>query len=242
MEELDVARAPVDVILPCLDEAAAIPGVLASLPAGWRAVLVDNGSVDGSASIGAKLGATVVHAPNRGYGAAVDVGLSACTAEFVAVMDCDGSLDAAELLPLLDLVRLGDADIACGARRPVSAGVWPWHARLANSVLSAMIGLGGPRLHDLAPMRIARRQTWVALDVRDRRCGYPLETFLRAKQQGLRIVERDVSYRRRAAGTRSKISGTARGSWIVAKDFAGVLLQSRSWDRAESTRPTSVAR
>lgn len=242
MEELDSARAPVDVILPCLDEAAAIPGVLASLPSGWRAVLVDNGSTDGSAAIGAELGATVVRAPDRGYGAAVDRGLSACTAEFVAVMDCDGSLDAAELLPLFGLVQRGEADIACGRRRPVSAGVWPWHARAATVLLAAMIRLGGPGLHDLAPMRIARRETFVALDVRDRRCGYPLETFLRAARQGLRVVESDVTYRRRAVGTRSKISGTARGTWLVAKDFSRVLLESRSWDRTRSPRPVGVGR
>lgn len=233
-----------DVILPCLDEAAAIPGVLASLPTGWRAVLVDNGSQDGSASIAAELGATVVHAPVRGYGAAVDTGLRACTAEFVAVMDCDGSLDGAELAELYELVRDSLADIACGRRRPVGLGAWPWHARVANSMLAAMIRLGGPPLHDLAPMRVARRATFVALDVRDRRCGYPLETFLRAARQGLRVVERDVSYRRRAAGTRSKISGTARGTWLVAKDFTRVLAQSRSWDATAGSaqRPAGVGR
>lgn len=242
MDQPDIAPAPVDVILPCLDEAAAIPGVIASLPFGWRAVLVDNGSTDGSPAVAATLGATVVHAPQRGYGAAVDRGLAACTAEFVAVMDCDGTLDAAELVPLLELVRRDEADIACGRRRPVGPGTWPWHGRAANAVLSRMIRLSGAQLHDLAPMRIARRETFVALDVRDRRCGYPLETFLRAAAQGLRVVEKDVVYRRRAAGTRSKISGSVRGTWLVAGDFARVLLESRSWTRAAApARPPARA-
>lgn len=238
MDSLDIRRAPVDVILPCLDEAAALPGVLGSLPPGWRAVVVDNGSTDGSAAIAAGLGATVVHNPVRGYGAAVDTGLSACTAQYVAVMDCDGSLDGAELMPLLAMITDGNADIACGRRRPTSRGAWPLHARLANVLLASMIRIGGPDLHDLAPMRIARRETFTALDVKDRRCGYPLETFLRAKQHGLRIIEHDVSYRRRAAGTKSKISGTARGTWIVAKDFSRVLIESRSWKSTTPSRPT----
>ena len=50
----------VDVILPVLDERAALPGVLASIPAGYRAVVVDNGSTDGSGQVAASLGALVV--------------------------------------------------------------------------------------------------------------------------------------------------------------------------------------
>lgn len=57
----------VDVVLPCLDEAAALPGVLAALPDGYRALVVDNGSRDGSPDIAAAHGATVVSEPRRGY-------------------------------------------------------------------------------------------------------------------------------------------------------------------------------
>lgn len=65
-----VVTAPVDVVLPCLDEAAALPWVLGRIPPGWRAVVVDNGSRDGSAALAAELGALVVHEPQRGFGAA----------------------------------------------------------------------------------------------------------------------------------------------------------------------------
>ena len=83
----------VDVVLPCLDEAAALPGVLAGLPTGWRAIVVDNGSSDGSAAVARGLGALVVSEPRRGYGAAVHAGLLAATAPLVATCDADGSLD-----------------------------------------------------------------------------------------------------------------------------------------------------
>src|SRR4051794_40121835 len=100
----------VDVILPCLDEAAALPWVLARMPAGARAIVVDNGSTDGSARIAAELGATVVHEPRRGFGAACHAGLEAATAEVVCFCDCDASLDPRQLARLLAPLH-ADADL-----------------------------------------------------------------------------------------------------------------------------------
>ncbi|MCT7356235.1 glycosyltransferase, partial [Streptomyces sp. 15-116A] len=60
--------APVDVVLPCLDEAGALPWVLGRIPPGWRAIVVDNGSRDGSDRIARALGATVVREERRGFG------------------------------------------------------------------------------------------------------------------------------------------------------------------------------
>ncbi|WP_188307296.1 glycosyltransferase family 2 protein, partial [Streptomyces sp. CBMA123] len=102
--------AVVDVVLPCLDEAAALPWVLGRIPAGWRAVVVDNGSRDGSAELARSLGATVVEEPRRGFGAACHAGLRAATAELVCFMDCDGSLDPAQLPRVTGPVLAGAAD------------------------------------------------------------------------------------------------------------------------------------
>ncbi|MGH4021854.1 MAG: glycosyltransferase family 2 protein, partial [Pseudonocardiaceae bacterium] len=107
---------PVDVILPCLDEAAALPGVLARLPEGYRAIVVDNGSVDGSPEVAAEHGAAVVVEPRCGYGAAVHTGLEAAIADLVCVLDADGSLDAAELPRLVGPVRAGRAELTVGRR------------------------------------------------------------------------------------------------------------------------------
>ena len=65
-----------DVLLPCLDEAAALPWILGRMPAGFRPLVIDNGSRDGSAQLAADLGAIVVHAERRGYGAACHAGRS----------------------------------------------------------------------------------------------------------------------------------------------------------------------
>jgi hypothetical protein len=83
----------VDVVLPCLNEAAALPGVLAAFPAGYRAVVVDNGSTDGSIEVALRCGAYVVREATPGYGAAVHTGLLSATSEIVGVLDADGSLD-----------------------------------------------------------------------------------------------------------------------------------------------------
>lgn len=218
----------VTVVLPCLDEAAALPGVIAAVPAAWEILVVDNGSRDGSPEIAARLGARVVHEPARGYGAAVHRGIEEARTELVAVIDCDGSMDPNELLGPVATVAAGAADMVCGRRRPVESGTWPGHARAGNAVLTVLIRLAtGVRLHDIAPVRVARRDALLGLGLADRRFGYPLETILVAAQQGWRIDEVDISYRRRALGGRSKVSGTIGGTIRVARDFGTVL--GRRW-------------
>ena len=70
-----------DVILPVLDERLALPWVLDRMPTGYRPIVVDNGSTDGSAELAASLGALVVHEPKRGFGAACWAGLAAAAAD-----------------------------------------------------------------------------------------------------------------------------------------------------------------
>ncbi|MCP2311695.1 glycosyltransferase A (GT-A) superfamily protein (DUF2064 family) [Kitasatospora paracochleata] len=212
----------VDVVLPCLDEAAALPWVLGRIPAGWRAIVVDNGSRDGSAELARSLGATVVTEPRRGFGAACHAGLLAASAELVCFLDCDGSLDPAQLPLVVDPVRAGHADLVLGRRRPVAAAAWPAHARLANAVLAGLLRRRtGVPLHDLGPMRAARRERLLALGLGDRRSGYPLEMVLTGAAAGLRIAETSVDYLPRTG--RSKVTGTVRGTLRAVRDMRRVL-------------------
>ncbi len=213
-----------DVVIPCRDEAAALPLVLADVPAGLHPIVVDNGSVDGTAEVARSLGATVVHEARPGYGAAVHTGVEAATAEYVGVIDGDDSMRLADLLPLWEAVREEGVTMAIGRRRPVARGVWPWHARAGTLMLATWLRRSsGFAIHDLAPMRVCRRDDLLALDLQDRRFGYPLELMVEASRAGWTVREFDVDYRPRAAGTRSKVSGSVRGTARVVQDFAKVL-------------------
>ncbi|MET8830508.1 glycosyltransferase family 2 protein [Streptomyces sp. NPDC004610] len=212
----------VDVVLPCLNEAEALPWVLARIPEGWRAVVVDNGSTDGSAEIARALGARVVPEPRRGFGAACHTGLSAATAGIVCFCDCDASLDPALLVPFVAELRSGGADLVLGRRRPRGRGAWPAHARAGNLALARMLRhRTGLRLHDLGPLRAARREPLLGLGLTDRRSGYPLEMVVRAADAGWRITEHDVPYLPRTGV--SKVTGTWRGTWQTVRDMRRVL-------------------
>ncbi|MCM1976328.1 MULTISPECIES: glycosyltransferase family 2 protein [Streptomyces] len=214
----------VDVVLPCLDEAEALPWVLERIPPGWRALVVDNGSTDGSAAVAAALGATVVREERRGFGAACHAGLTAATADVVCFCDCDASLDPRELVPFVDRVRSGEADLVLGRRRPQSRGAWPAHARAGNLALSHLLRRRtGLRLHDLGPLRAARREALLGLGLTDRRSGYPLQMVVRAADAGWRIAEYDVPYLPRTGA--SKVTGTWRGTWQAVRDMSRVLAE-----------------
>jgi glycosyltransferase involved in cell wall biosynthesis len=210
------------IVLPCLDEAAALPATLTALPAGWPVLVVDNGSTDRTPDVARAHGARVVHEPRRGYGAAVHAGLLAADTDLVAVLDGDGSLDPAVLPELAAEVAADRADLAVGRRVPVSAGAWPWHARAGNAAIAALLRRRGVPVHDIAPLRVARRRALLDLGVADRAFGYPLELLLRAGAAGWRIREVPVAYRTRAGG-RSKVSGSVRGTLRATRDMAGVL-------------------
>jgi len=210
-----------DVVLPVLDEAEAIPWVLARMPAGYAPIVVDNGSSDGSAEIASRLDARVVSEPRPGFGAACFAGLRAATDDLVCFMDCDGSLDPAELPLVVEPAAAGRADLVLGRRRP-EPGAWPLHARVLNAalVLELRRRTGAP-LRDLGPMRAAGRAKLLALGIRDRRFGWPLEMVLRAAAEGWRVEEVPVTYRARSG--RSKVTGTVRGTARAVRDMAAAL-------------------
>lgn len=217
-----------EVVIPCRDEALALPIVFAGLPDGFDVIVVDNGSSDGTADVARSFGATVVHEAAAGYGAAVHAGVVAASAEYVAVLDGDGSMDAGALTPMLGIVQRGEATMAVGRRRPVARGIWPWHARVGTAALAWLIRRGSSfTIHDLAPMRVCRRRDLLDLGIEDRRFGYPLELMRKASAAGWTVREIDIDYRERAKGTKSKVSGSLRGTTRTIVDFAKVMFGSR---------------
>src|SRR4051794_9116636 len=164
----------IDVVLPCLDEAEALPWVLSRMPAGFRAIVADNGSSDGSPDVAAALGAQVVAARPRGFGAAVHAGLLAATADVVCFLDADGSLDPADLPTVAEPVQLGWADLVLGRGRPPPRAAGRWPARAGTAALPGRLRRrAGVPLHALGRRGAARRSDLLALDITDRRFGYP---------------------------------------------------------------------
>src|SRR5579862_2401285 len=212
----------IDVILPCLNEAGALPWVLSRMPLGYRPIVADNGSTDDSAAIAARFGAHVVYVPQRGFGAACHAGLVAATSDIVCVMDADASFDPGDLPAVADPVRSGQADLMLGRRSVRGKGAWPLHARIGNRVLAAELRrrVGVP-VRDLGPMRAARRAELLALPMSDRRFGYPLEMVVRAAEAGWRIAETDIPYYPRTG--KSKVTGTLAGTVRTVRDMRRVL-------------------
>lgn len=213
----------IDVILPCLNEAEALPWVLSRMPAGFHPIVADNGSTDASASIAVEHGATVVRVPQRGFGAACHAGLVAATSDIICFMDADASLNPLDLPQVADPVRLGSADLVLGRRMTRSLGSWPVHARVANKVLAVELRRRtGVRLRDLGPMRCARRAQLLGLGLSDRRFGYPLEMVMAAANADWRIDEVDIPYLPRSG--RSKVTGTVSGTVRTVRDMRRVLV------------------
>ena len=200
----------IDVVLPCLNEAGALPWVLSRMPLGYRPIVADNGSTDDSAAIAAS------------FGAACHAGLLAASADIVCVMDADASFDPGDLPAVAGPVLAGQADLVLGRRSVQGRGAWPLHARIGNRVLAAELRrrIGVP-VRDLGPMRAARREALLALPMSDRRFGYPLEMVVRAAEAGWRIAETDVPYYPRTG--KSKVTGTLGGTVRTVRDMRRVL-------------------
>ncbi len=212
----------IDVVLPCLNEAGALPWVLSRMPNGYRPIVADNGSTDGSAAVAASYGARVVYVAQRGFGAACHAGLLAASSDIVCVMDADASFDPGDLPRVTDPVAAGEVDLMLGRRAMKGKGAWPLHARIGNRVLAAELRRRiQVSVHDLGPMRAARREALLALALEDRRFGYPLEMVVRAAEAGWRIQETAVPYYPRTG--KSKVTGTVRGTARAVRDMRRVL-------------------
>jgi glycosyltransferase involved in cell wall biosynthesis len=212
----------VDVILPCLNEASALPWVLERMPDGYRPIVVDNGSTDGSGEVARSLGATVVTESARGFGAAAHAGLLAATSDLVCFCDCDASLNPQQL-PLLTAPLLDrQADLVLGRRRTERRDAWPLPARVANWELARRVRhRTGLKVRDLGPMRAAGREALLSLNLADRRFGYPLEMVMNAAAAGWRVSEVEVAYLPRIG--KSKVTGTVRGCVRTVHDMSAVL-------------------
>ncbi|MGB7033944.1 MAG: glycosyltransferase family 2 protein [Xanthobacteraceae bacterium] len=208
--------APVVVVIPTFNEAESIAAVVAELPGDvvGRIIVADGGSSDGTPQQARDAGAEVVSV-GRGYGLACLAGAMAATdADIIVFMDGDGADDPGAIAALVTPIKDGRFDFviasrARGARQP---GSMAWHqiaAGLAAGWLTKQ--LYGVRYTDMCAFRAIRRDTLLALGMREMTYGWNLEMQMRAARTGLRVLELPVDYRRRLGGE-SKVAGSLRGS------------------------------
>jgi glycosyltransferase involved in cell wall biosynthesis len=202
------------ILIPVLDEAEALPSVLGEIPPGFRVVVCDNGSKDGSPAIAADLGAEVVTEPERGYGAALMAGIAHLKKDppqVVVILDGDHSVYLDDLDRLLAPIRENRADMVVGDRTALAEpGALTPPQRVGNALATALIARRtGHRYRDMGPFRAIRWGALLDLGMTDRTWGWNVEMQMKAAILGLRVLEVPVRYRPRI-GT-SKISGTISG-------------------------------
>src|SRR5436190_3527330 len=226
-----MARPRVALVIPTLDEEAAIGGVIAAVPREWvdDIIVVDSGSTDRTVEHARTAGARVLTLRERGYGRACRAGAEAAEdCDVVVFLDGDGS-DCPELIPhLVAPIAEARCDFVIGsrARGEREAGSMTTHQLLAGRMIGAALRLlYGVRYTDMCPFRAIRRDALMRLGMREATYGWNLEMQLRAAKAGLRILELPVAHRRRAGGV-SKVSGNLRGtvraSWRILATFVRI--------------------
>jgi glycosyltransferase involved in cell wall biosynthesis len=236
----------VALIIPARNEASALPHVLGAIPPLVdRILVVDNGSMDETASVAREWGAEAISEPRAGYGRACLAGLHVLKAnppDIVAFADADGSDDVSRLPHLLSLITEEQAQFALAARIPVEPRALTPQQRFGNRLTTHLIYLFWGHLYrDLGPMRAITWEGLLQLDMKDPNYGWTVEMQVRALQKGLRVKELSTLYRKRKAG-RSKVSGTLSGScragakilWFLAGAFLAEKIASLNTKRRQA--------
>jgi len=227
LDEAEAART--SVVIPCLNEEDAIPGVVRGVLAQGvgEVIVVDNGSTDATAARAREAGARVVSEPIRGYGRACAAGVSAVSANaiFVCFLDGDGSDVPSHLADVVAPLARGEADFMMGSRVRGSreAGSMAPQQLVAGHLAGVLMRLVyDVRFTDMSPFRAMRVAQLRQLGMAEQTYGWNLEMQMRAAAAGLRIREVPVDHRLRRGGV-SKVSGNfvagLSAAWKIATTF-----------------------
>ena len=188
------------ILMPCLNEAETIEvcvrkalGYLARANVRGEVLISDNGSLDGSQAMAEALGARVVHAQERGYGAALINGIHEARGRFIVMGDADDSYDFENLDAFLDALR-GGADLVMGNRFKggIAPGAMPvLHRYLGNPVLSFLGRLlfKVPTSDFHCGLRGFSRASMMALQLKTTGMEFASEMVVKSALYQLKIVE-----------------------------------------------------
>ena len=238
------------VIIPCLNEALPIAGVIRDVLAEGvdSVIVVDNGSIDDTAQRAAEAGALVVSEPRRGYGRACAAGLATVphAAEIVCFMDGDGSDVPSFLRAVVGPIVLDRADFVMGSRLRGKREVGSMTPQqiVAGWLAGLLMRLQyGARFTDMSPFRAMRFERLRTLGMTEQTYGWNLEMQMRVAAAGLRIVEIPVDHRCRRGGV-SKVSGNliagCSAALKITTTFVRLSLSLRSASSASTLQRNST--
>jgi glycosyltransferase involved in cell wall biosynthesis len=197
---LEDSPVEVSVVMPCLNEARTVGRCVDKAFAALRAlgvrgevVVADNGSSDGSPDIVRAHGARVVHAACRGYGNALQVGVTTARGRYIVMGDADGSYDFAAIAPFLDHLRSGD-DLVLGNRfrGGIRPGAMPrLHQYVGNPLLTGILNLffHSPIGDAHCGLRAFSKEAFTRLQLRTTGMEFASEMVVKACLLGQKISE-----------------------------------------------------
>ncbi len=188
------------VVVAAFNEAAVIEGVVGELVrAGWKVVVVDDGSSDGTDQKARAGGAIVVrHSINRGQGAALQTGIDYAIrrgAQAIVTFDADGQHDAADIPALL--AALETSDVALGSRFLGSTeGATRSRRAMLRSATKVSNGLSGLQLTDAhCGLRAIRASVVPHVRLSQDRMAHASELLRKIRIARLRVIEVPVTIR-----------------------------------------------
>jgi glycosyltransferase involved in cell wall biosynthesis len=198
--------------------------------AGWsgEVLVADNGSTDASRAVAADAGARVIDVARRGYGAAIDAGMSAARGRVLLMADADGTYPMESLPALVQPILDGERDMVIGARihDELAARAMPWaHRHIGTPLLTRMVNrLSGAAVSDSqSGMRAITRDAYARLGMRTPGMEFASEMILRAARLRLSIGEVPISYRERVGESKLR---TIPDGW---RHLRYILLASPNW-------------
>jgi len=228
------ARLQISVVVPCLDEEAAVGRVVDQAWEGiersgrtGEVIVVDNGSTDRSAEVAAEHGARVVFEPRRGYGRAYLTGIAHAHGDSLVMADADGTYPVEQLGDFVDALDSGK-DLVLGSRFEgrIHEGAMPWSNRwIGNPILTGLLNrLFGIRVSDAhCGMRAVRRSALRALDLHSTGMEFASEMVFKAVRRNLEVGEIPIDYFPRTGESKLSRFGDA---W---RHVRFMLLYSPSW-------------
>ena len=221
-------KAAVNVIIPVLNESAAISKVIGDIPDFVQEIIVvDNGSTDTTAEMAKNAGATVLHESKKGYGRACLKGLdylknSDQKTDIVVFLDGDYSDYPEPMSDVIAPITDNNMDFVLGSRKKnlSEKGAMQPQQRFGNWLATRLMTLFfNSKFTDLGPFRAIKYEVLNSLDMRDQTYGWTVEMQLKILKQKFTYCEIPVKYRNRIGV--SKVSGTLKGTI-----FAGVKILS----------------